>query len=538
MNCSFSILFLFFSFLMPAYGQEQVIQDSLLTELKFSSTENEKMEVLISIANYYMSFDYSKALEYARQGIEIASEHENDEMLVRFYHMAGNISFNIGNYKAALEDFHNTLSISNSIGYTRGKLSSLVNMGAIYDRLSNYDKAIENYMHALNLINESNEAGDTIELNTLVHIYNNIASAYEALGKKQEAIQYFEKGIEIAKEIDNKDGLAFIYNNLGKLYNELGKDEKARDFLNEAITLRIKQNDLKSLSKSYAFLAVYYFNQNQHDSAIWAANECLSYARQVGAVLPQGEAFETLHSIYKSQGKYKEALEAFENFKVISDSLLTRQKVSEISNLEANFQIAEYEKETEIQKQKIRSKYTIFVIVLGGLSFSAILLLFLARSQTKRVKLEKQNLEYEVELKNKELATNVMYLVQKNKLINKMASKLLTLKENMKEINKKEVQYIISDLQSEVDNKVWEEFEIRFQQVHNDFYDSLRAKHPDLTPSEERLCALLRLNLTTKEIAAINHQSIRGIEVTRGRLRKKLNLTGTDTNLISYLEQF
>jgi hypothetical protein len=82
---------------------------------------------------------------------------------------------------------------------------------------------------------------------------------------------------------------------------------------------------------------------------------------------------------------------------------------------------------------------------------------------------------------------------------------------------------------------LWKEFECRFQQVHEQFYKTLTERFPDLTPSERRLCAFLKLNMTTKEISAMTRQNAKSIDVARTRLRKKLNLTGTDQNLITFL---
>lgn len=535
-------ILIFISFLIGTAqwnkAQDQVYQDSLLAKLKYSNDDQEKMQVHLQLAQYFYNFDYARALEHSLMGIELAKSKQEDMLLISFHHLAGNLNFQIGNYTAALENLHNSLSISNDNDYISGRFRAIANIGAIYDRLKNYEQAIDYYMQAIILINESEEKGEIYDKNTLVLIYNNIASAYNAMGKNKEAIEYYEKGIEIAKQSENEDGLAFVYNNLGKIKSELGNYEEAGRYLNKSIEFRKEQNDLNNLAKSYSFLALHFHNTNQADSAIWAVNECLKYAMEIGALVPQMDAYEILYKVYKKQDNFGKSLSAFEKHKTISDSILNEQKLNELSNLEINYKIVEFQKETEQQKQKLRSKYIIMILILGAITISAILLLFLARSQNKRVKLEKKNLEIEVELKNKELTTNVMYLLQKNELNNKIVGRLLELKKSMKSENQKEVQLIITDLQSEVDSKVWQEFECRFQQVHNDFYNSLRAEHPDLTPSEERLCALLRLNLTTKEIAAINHQSIRGIEVTRGRLRKKLNLTGTDTNLISYLQQF
>jgi DNA-binding CsgD family transcriptional regulator len=71
--------------------------------------------------------------------------------------------------------------------------------------------------------------------------------------------------------------------------------------------------------------------------------------------------------------------------------------------------------------------------------------------------------------------------------------------------------------------------------VHSEFYTTLRKLYPDLSPADEKLCAFLRLNMSSKEIAAVSQQSIKSVEVARARLRKKLNLTNTNSNLVSHL---
>jgi len=85
------------------------------------------------------------------------------------------------------------------------------------------------------------------------------------------------------------------------------------------------------------------------------------------------------------------------------------------------------------------------------------------------------------------------------------------------------------------DNDTWKEFELRFNQLHSDFYNTLRRLYPDLSPADEKLCAFLRLNMSSKEIAAITRQSVKSVEVARARLRKKLNLTNTASNLVTHL---
>jgi DNA-binding CsgD family transcriptional regulator len=94
---------------------------------------------------------------------------------------------------------------------------------------------------------------------------------------------------------------------------------------------------------------------------------------------------------------------------------------------------------------------------------------------------------------------------------------------------------IIFDIQRSMDSEIWKEFEVRFQQVHSEFYKKLNKQFPDLSANEKKLCAFLRLNMSTKDIAALLHRSENSISVARTRLRKKLNITNTDIELINFL---
>jgi DNA-binding CsgD family transcriptional regulator len=80
----------------------------------------------------------------------------------------------------------------------------------------------------------------------------------------------------------------------------------------------------------------------------------------------------------------------------------------------------------------------------------------------------------------------------------------------------------------------WDSFAQNFDAVHNEFLSRLKAKHPNLSPSDLKLCAYLKLNLTTKEIAPLLNISVRGVEISRYRLRKKLDLAN-DVNLNDFM---
>jgi hypothetical protein len=235
---------------------------------------------------------------------------------------------------------------------------------------------------------------------------------------------------------------------------------------------------------------------------------------------------------------WQDALEYHEIFQRVSDSLINDNKIQELTRLQMQYDYEKIEKDNEIKRQKAKMTYIILLSTVTVFSVILALLFFLSRSRTRRIKLEKEKLEKDMLIKNKELTTNVLYLLQKNELINSITSRLLKLKENLKEENILPVQKIIIDLQSITEKEVWEEFEYRFQSVHEEFYQNLKKKFPDLSPSEIKLAAFLRLNMTTKEIASITNQSVNSLETARYRLRKKLGISNQEVNLVTFLLNF
>ena len=148
--------------------------------------------------------------------------------------------------------------------------------------------------------------------------------------------------------------------------------------------------------------------------------------------------------------------------------------------------------------------------------------------------LEKKQLEMDLAFKNKELTTQVMYMAQKNEFINLIHAKVKSILPRLNDEAKQLVEELSDELKNKNSMKAWNDFEIHFQHVHTDFYNRLSEKYPGLTPGEIKLCAFLRMNMSSKDIASLTFQSLKSVEVARTRLRKKLDLP-RDENLVAYL---
>ncbi|WP_397446884.1 triple tyrosine motif-containing protein [Polaribacter sp. R77954] len=149
-------------------------------------------------------------------------------------------------------------------------------------------------------------------------------------------------------------------------------------------------------------------------------------------------------------------------------------------------------------------------------------------SSQKIIKLNNDKLRNDIESKNRELATSTMSIIKKNEFLNTIKSELT---ENGKSSVTKVIKIIDKNLNNTDD---WKLFQEAFNNADKNFLKKIKTKHPELTPNDLRLCAYLRLNLSSKEIAPLLNISPRSVEVKRYRLRKKMSLPH-DANLTNYI---
>jgi DNA-binding CsgD family transcriptional regulator len=161
------------------------------------------------------------------------------------------------------------------------------------------------------------------------------------------------------------------------------------------------------------------------------------------------------------------------------------------------------------------------------------------KTEKEIIQLKNEKLQSEIQYKTNELASTTMHLVQKQELLSGIESGLQKVVKN-KDIpawQRKEITSIIHMLQQDarIDDD-WEKFSAYFDEVHGYFLQRIKEKYPQLSLNDHKLCAYLRMNLSSKEIASLLNISIRGVEGARYRLRKKLGLP-ENTNLAEFMQQ-
>ncbi|WP_235996530.1 ligand-binding sensor domain-containing protein [Robertkochia sediminum] len=160
-------------------------------------------------------------------------------------------------------------------------------------------------------------------------------------------------------------------------------------------------------------------------------------------------------------------------------------------------------------------------------------------SEKEKLLLREEKLQLAVVKKNSELATSTLNNIKKKELLNELIEDIKAIdKEVLNSKLNRPIKNVIKKINKHLDDKDdWLTFELNFKNAHTDFFDNLAERHPDLSPTEIKLSAYLKINLSTKEIASLMNISVKSVEQGRWRLRKKLDLP-KDVGLVNYFQTF
>lgn len=525
-------------------SQSQQI-DSLKRKLENTSDKKKKGILAVDLADKLIRSNLFEALEFSDKALDIAQSLKNDSLLMAARLCQGKIYINLGNYPRSLQLFQQVIQWLEK--FPNKKMEAVTNgsLGSVYYYQRDHKNALKYYLTALENSADIPKTEDKKILLLEANLANNVGIIYSEAKRYDSAIYYYDKGFNMGSQINEFEVMANLLNNYGTVYESQGNVDLAYNYYMKALRLREAHNIRLGLARSYHNIGQFYFKKKHKlDSSVYFLNKAISLGSEIGAWQTVGSACDYLYATYESMGDYKRAFETLKKSRAVNDSLFNEESTRKIAQLEMQFEFDKKQAQQEADQKQKEFYFWTGGTGLGSLLIIVTLLFFLQRSKTKRseleqahLHLEKINLKNDLAIKDKELATNIMYLLNKNELINHLSEKLLDIKSGASPETQTSIQKVIIDLQANSQPELWQEFEFRFQQVHEQFYKVLNERFPDLSPAERRLCAFLKLNMTTKEISAITHQNAKSIDVARTRLRKKLNLTGTDQNLVTFLSQ-
>jgi DNA-binding CsgD family transcriptional regulator len=547
------LLLLLVSQCKPAIAQKSTL-DSLKNELSIS--RKNRTEVLIAIAVYFHNTSLDSSIAYTEKALAIAETDPDKNELVEVYCELGRIKILSASFEEALDYYLKAeeLCKDQSPLVKKNLLRIYSGLGIIYERRDELVKSLHYFENSIALLDEVVKEKPS-ESGIYSPLYNNLANTLIKLNDTAKAILYQKKGLEYAIKNNDKMQASILYNNIGKVMLEQHHAKEAFPYVKHGLKLRKELNDERGVIWSYRNMGLYYIAVNKLDSARYYVNQSILSSGKVDGLLDSYDAgYLLLSEIYQRQGLYDSALDAYKLHIQYRDSVYSGPKFKELARIEAKYEMLK-KSQQELTERNARELKTI--IIIAGLFVGLVLISLLywfqkLRSNNQKLKYdqlqlreeklvnEHKTLNLELEYKSKDLATHVLYLLKKDELITKIVQKLLSLKKELGSENQQRIVKITKDLRNILgrNDNTWQEFELRFKDIHKDFYEKLEASYPELTPKERRLCALLKLNMTTKEISTITHQSTRSIDVARTRLRRKFNLTNSEIGLVDFLSKF
>lgn len=514
------------------YSEYNKAINYFLKSLKIAQDIGDKVKISANLGNiggvYLRQNDYPQALDYYFRALRIDDELGNKADVAIDLGNIGVIYTNMKQPLKALEYYTKAKEIDSSIDNKLGIASNLNNMGIAYSDMAEklemgsvaFDsllkKALIHHQQALKL---NEEVGNQNRLastnNNIGTVYYDMYKAYKRDNALDSTFKYIQRSLKIYESIENMDGVALTLGNIGEIYAASQQYEKAEEYLQKTVALTLKNGFKETLSNTYSQLSGLYENMKQPEKAL---------------------LYHKKHTDLK-------------------DSIFDETKSHQIAEMQTKFEVEKKEKELALfkEEQKLTAFKAYFLaVVLLLVSILAVLLINrqrlkikrqreaheieqqLSQNQIERARLEKENLEANLKLNHEKLNHITDLFKEKSKLMDKMQEQLDKAKAESAE--EKDVKTLLTSIEEYINpNEYWEEFITSFNLVNKNFFDQLLVKYPELTKNELRLCALVKCNLSNKEIANILNISPDSVKKSRNRLRKRLQLEADDS-LTKYIQ--
>ncbi len=453
-----------------------------------------------------------------------------------------------------------------------------MNLGLVYDRLKKYDLGYDAAIKARDIFIATKN--NQMKASTSV----NIGLSLTSLHRYKESMDYFTKALNYYEADSNGFGIAVTTTNIAKMYKAAG------DFQNAGIWYTKSLPYIRRISNKWAEASLYYdLAEMDRKKGNWEqALTNLATATRINRVADdqqlQMQLFEAYYKVYDTLGQDGQALAYFKKYVSLHDTLASVEKSKRIEELSIRIELLHKNEENLLLKQDVKAS-RLRLQLLTGLIFVIFLAAFLiirlqklrhrnlelknkqaeldkqlkevemqklstdlnARNQAlasqtrqklileemNRIELEK--MQYEVQLKEQELVFQTLLRMDLTQVNRSVQEKLLPFQNKFSsKANQNEFLQVLQELTRDSEKDPLADFEVMFTQLHKSFINNIMARCSSLSRAELQVCSLLRINLSTKDIARLMSISLGSVDMCRHRIRQKLRLDQTD-NLTAFL---
>jgi tetratricopeptide (TPR) repeat protein len=511
---------------------------------------------------YYFANNHQKFIELSEKSATYAEENSLWPLVSENYEGIAAVYTTIhANYSLSLQYYLKAYEVYEKHNPTGPMYTPLLGIASTYKNQNQYEKALEHIEKAIPLI----EAAKDDHLMAVA--LENAADVYWLKKDFIKAKSNFQKSLELFVKVKISGGQLYCLTGLANIAREQNDLENSMKFGKEALALsekypqydRARLYGLESMGKTYLVLKDY-------QSAQSLFNEALSIALRLKIIESIRDQYQELAQVSAAQREFEKAFQYQSKFSAYSDSVKNKEISRQLTEAQTRFETERKEAEIEILKRDSQiSKFyfiTAMASMIGLIIFGYLIIArqrlknrkdrelaaiqnqmledrnVLAEVELKNKELASVNLRNELEFKNKELTTHTLNLIQKNESLENIKK----LVEEMRMLPDGQLRPKLTNLINTVNysfnlDRDWENFKLHFEKVHQGFFEKLMKDFQDLNGNDLKLCALMKLNMESKEIATVLDISPESVKVARHRLRKKLNLN-TEQNLSSFLASF
>ena len=430
-----------------------------------------------------------------------------------------------------------------------GWANSMLNLGMVYHDQRRFDKSMRKYNRALEIF-------ESLQLSSRVATtYTKMADGLIEQENFEDAYRFLVEALAIHQEEQFLYGIAEVNSKLGKLFNAKGEFSKAISYYLLAVEAGGQRNDQVGLADYYYNIAYAYTQKQDVQQAKTYLRLSEELAEQYDLKKIKKDVYRTFKDTELNQGNYKNAIKYYDRYIELKDTLFNEEISNIISNMEAKSAFLEKEQELKIAQSdlallKQKNKNDQMERILFVLGIAVLLALGWGMLQRKNRSILKKNidlarekkrsgaLEDKITSKEQELTSYTLNFVEKNERILDIQKSLESLKSDLRPELQKNLKGILRKIDSAMRmDEDWSAFRQHFESVHPNLIVRLNQAYPDLTKSEFKLIALMRLKMSSKEISSVLGISPDSVKTARYRLRKKLGIESGE-NLFDFLISF
>ena len=439
--------------------------------------------------------EYTKALEYFSQSLELYQRIDHKAYQAAVLGSISMLYGTCGDYQQSLDYRLQSLALYREVDDKHGEASALLGLGFTHAHLDNITLVEECYQEAREiwqvLGDEESEA----------KVYHNLGELYLEFDQLEKALRPLTQALETFQRHGHKRGIAKALGSLGRFHQENNELERAVEYYEEAIVIAQEIEDLNTLALITANAGRAYILTKEYDEALKVLGKANRLATNIGlSALEQGIE-DDLGTAYAALGDFEKAYRHRSRAEELLVEVLGEGQRKAMSELQIRFDLESAMKEKEIYR------------------------------------LRNEQLEMIMEQRSKELAGMALHLVEKAELMESFGKQVKKIARAAGKDARSLTERLLEDLDKQNLSQDWERFEQQFDQTQGGFVRRLLSVYPELTPTEARMSSLLKIGLSTKEIASLLNVSERNVESHRYHIRKKLDLQSNQT-LVSFLRGF